>query len=110
MKSWARSQVFFLSHKFRLHRQLGEKKAPRCRSTSYEDAEIFAKNLFVSATSTSATFTPTGSCIGRSMKRSPARFDDLPEVPGSHAQATFACGRAMEHGIPTVPVAAGESL
>jgi len=47
MKTWAfRSQIFFLTHKFRLHRQLeqGEGTALQDR-TIYEDAEIFAKNL-----------------------------------------------------------------
>jgi deoxyadenosine/deoxycytidine kinase len=47
MRSWAfRSQIFFLTHKFRLHRSLekGEGTALQDR-TIYEDAEIFAKNL-----------------------------------------------------------------
>ena len=47
MKTWAfRSQIFFLTHKFRLHRQLeqGDGTAIQDR-TIYEDAEIFAKNL-----------------------------------------------------------------
>ena len=47
MKTWAfRSQIFFLTHKFRLHRELeqGEGTALQDR-TIYEDAEIFAKNL-----------------------------------------------------------------
>ena len=48
MKAWAfKSQVFFLTHKFRLHRDLerGEGTALQDR-TIYEDAEIFAKNLW----------------------------------------------------------------
>jgi deoxyadenosine/deoxycytidine kinase len=47
MKTWAfRSQIFFLTHKFRLHRTLeqGDGTALQDR-TIYEDAEIFAKNL-----------------------------------------------------------------
>src|SRR3954467_7398837 len=47
MKTWAfRSQIFFLTHKFRLHRSLeqGDGTALQDR-TIYEDAEIFAKNL-----------------------------------------------------------------
>ena len=47
MKTWAfRSQIFFLTHKVRLHRQLeqGDGTAIQDR-TIYEDAEIFAKNL-----------------------------------------------------------------
>ena len=47
MKTWAfRSQIFFLTHKFRLHRSLeaGDGVALQDR-TIYEDAEIFARNL-----------------------------------------------------------------
>lgn len=47
MKRWAfRSQVFFLTHKFRLHRQLEQQTGTAIQDrTIYEDAEIFAKNL-----------------------------------------------------------------
>lgn len=48
MKTWAyHSQIHFLTHKFRLHQEL-----ERCREavildrTIYEDAEIFATNLY----------------------------------------------------------------
>jgi deoxyadenosine/deoxycytidine kinase len=48
MKTWAfRSQLFFLTHKFRLHRELERQKGTSLQDrTIYEDAEIFAKNLF----------------------------------------------------------------
>lgn len=48
MKTWAfRSQIFFLTHKFRLHRELERFKGTAIQDrTIYEDAEIFAKNLF----------------------------------------------------------------
>lgn len=48
MKSWAfRSQIFFLTHKFRLHRELERQSGTSLQDrTIYEDAEIFAKNLF----------------------------------------------------------------
>jgi deoxyadenosine/deoxycytidine kinase len=48
MKTWAfRSQVFFLTHKFRLHRRLERTPGTVLQDrTIYEDAEIFAKNLF----------------------------------------------------------------
>jgi len=48
MKTWAfRSQVFFLTHKFRLHRRLERTPSTVLQDrTIYEDAEIFAKNLF----------------------------------------------------------------
>lgn len=47
MKTWAfRSQVFFLTHKFRLHRELEREPGTTLQDrTIYEDAEIFAKNL-----------------------------------------------------------------
>lgn len=48
MKTWAfRSQIFFLTHKFRLHRELEKEKGTALQDrTIYEDAEIFAKNLY----------------------------------------------------------------
>lgn len=48
MKTWAfRSQVFFLAHKFRLHQELDKQEGTLVQDrTLYEDAEIFAKNLF----------------------------------------------------------------
>jgi deoxyadenosine/deoxycytidine kinase len=47
MKTWAfRSQIFFLTHKFKLHRQLEQTSGTALQDrTIYEDAEIFAKNL-----------------------------------------------------------------
>ncbi len=47
MKTWAfRSQVFFLTHKFRLHRSLERESDTAIQDrTIYEDAEIFARNL-----------------------------------------------------------------
>ena len=47
MKTWAfRSQVFFLTHKFKLHRELQKASGTALQDrTIYEDAEIFAKNL-----------------------------------------------------------------
>src|SRR4051812_536709 len=47
MKTWAfRSQIYFLTHKFRLHRELEREQGTALQDrTIYEDAEIFAKNL-----------------------------------------------------------------
>lgn len=47
MKTWAfRSQIFFLTHKLRLHRELEQETCTVLQDrTIYEDAEIFAKNL-----------------------------------------------------------------
>jgi deoxyadenosine/deoxycytidine kinase len=48
MKTWAfRSQIFFLTHKFKLHRELERQSGTSLQDrTIYEDAEIFAKNLY----------------------------------------------------------------
>jgi deoxyadenosine/deoxycytidine kinase len=47
MKAWAfKSQLFFLTHKFRLHRELERETGTAIQDrTIYEDAEIFARNL-----------------------------------------------------------------
>lgn len=47
MKTWAfRSQLFFLTHKFKLHRELERSAHTALQDrTIYEDAQIFAKNL-----------------------------------------------------------------
>jgi len=47
MKTWAfRSQIFFLTRKFRLHRKVQQSSGTVVQDrTLYEDAEIFAKNL-----------------------------------------------------------------
>lgn len=49
MPTWAfHSQVYFLTHKLRLHRQLmSEEGAAVQDRTIYEDAEIFARNLYL---------------------------------------------------------------
>jgi deoxyadenosine/deoxycytidine kinase len=47
MKTWAfHSQIYFLTHKFRLHRELMEEPGTVVQDrTIYEDAEIFCENL-----------------------------------------------------------------
>lgn len=48
MKTWAfHSQIHFLSHKFRIHQLLARETQPVLQDRSiYEDAEIFATNLY----------------------------------------------------------------
>lgn len=48
MKTWAfHSQLYFLSHKFRLHLELNESSGTLVQDrTIYEDAEIFATSLY----------------------------------------------------------------
>ncbi len=52
MKTWAfKSQLFFLTHKLRLHRALEREPGTAIQDrTIYEDAEIFAKNLHLQRT------------------------------------------------------------
>jgi deoxyadenosine/deoxycytidine kinase len=47
MKRWAfKSQLFFLTHKLKLHRRLEREAGPAIQDrTIYEDAEVFARNL-----------------------------------------------------------------
>ncbi|MGK0361532.1 MAG: deoxyadenosine/deoxycytidine kinase [Bradymonadia bacterium] len=54
MKRWGfHSQIFFLTHKFRLHQELTEHPGTVVQDrTIYEDAEIFAENLFRSGNMT----------------------------------------------------------
>jgi len=49
MKSWSfHSQVFFLTHRLRLHLQLTQRSGSVIQDRSlYEDAEIFARNLYM---------------------------------------------------------------
>jgi deoxyadenosine/deoxycytidine kinase len=49
MKRWSfQLQVYFLSHRFRTHREiLGSKKSVIQDRSIYEDVEIFAKNLYL---------------------------------------------------------------
>jgi deoxyadenosine/deoxycytidine kinase len=50
MKTWAfRSQVFFLTHKFRIHQELDRNPGTVVQDRSiWEDAEIFCRNLHLS--------------------------------------------------------------
>ena len=50
MKKWAfHSQIYFLTHKFRIHQELERRRVEKTvvqDRTIFEDAEIFATNLF----------------------------------------------------------------
>lgn len=58
MKRWAfHSQMFFLAHKFRLHQELSDHPGTVVQDrTIYEDAEIFARNLYRSRRMTKSEF------------------------------------------------------
>jgi deoxyadenosine/deoxycytidine kinase len=58
MKRWAfPSQMYFLAHKFRLHQELSDHPGTVVQDrTIYEDAEIFAENLYRSRKMTQAEY------------------------------------------------------
>ena len=58
MKTWAfKSQIWFLSHKYRLHQDLQDNPNPLIQDrTIYEDAEIFARNLYSTKKMTARDF------------------------------------------------------
>ena len=58
MKRWSfHSQMFFLAHKFRLHQELSDHPGTVVQDrTIYEDAEVFARNLYRSKRMTKAEY------------------------------------------------------
>ncbi len=58
MQSWAfQSQIFFLTHRLRIHRQLLNFPGSVIQDRSvYEDAEIFAQNLFIQGSITARDY------------------------------------------------------
>ena len=71
MQRWAfHSQVWFLAHKFRLHQEIVERSGTWIQDrTIYEDAEIFARNLYSTKKMTARDF-QTYMELYESMKRS----------------------------------------
>jgi deoxyadenosine/deoxycytidine kinase len=67
MSAWAfHSQVFFLTHRLRSHFNLAQHPNSVIQDRSvYEDAEIFAHNLYRQGTSLTAITKPTASCMKR---------------------------------------------
>ena len=72
MKQWAfHSQMFFLAHKFRLHRELSDHPGTVVQDrTIYEDAEIFARNLYRSRRMTKSGSKHARACMSPSSKPS----------------------------------------
>ena len=58
MKSWGfHSQVFFLSHRLKVYRELADSRSSVILDRSlYEDAEIFARNLYLKGSMTQRDF------------------------------------------------------
>jgi deoxyadenosine/deoxycytidine kinase len=92
MKTWAfKSQLFFLTHKFRIHQDLDRNPGTVVQDrTIYEDAEIFAKNLHL-----------TGAIDARDW----AVYEELYRTilrcsPRMQRQRIKLRGRQMEQNIP----------
>jgi len=67
MNTWSfHSQIFFLTHRLRIHQELMRESGSVMQDRSiYEDAEIFAQNLFLQEISASAITPLTAPCIER---------------------------------------------
>ncbi len=100
MKTWAfRSQIFFLTHKFRLHRELERTPGTVLQDrTIYEDAEIFAKNLhrqrFIDKRDWQ-TYRELYETVAQVAHA--AGPDDLPALPGADAEGAHPAARPR-HG------------
>jgi deoxyadenosine/deoxycytidine kinase len=105
MRAWAfHSQVYFLTHKLRLHRQLMADPGTVVQDrTIYEDAEIFARNLYLQKNISQRDYT-----MYRELYESVCETLQPPDVmiflkcPVRTLKKRIAGrGRAMEADIPT---------
>jgi deoxyadenosine/deoxycytidine kinase len=105
MKTWAfHSQVFFLSRRLGHHRQIIERPGTVVQDrTVYEDAEIFARNLYLQENiserdyrSYRELYYPLGA---HSPARARLRTRDLGRVPGTTQSALRRMDRAF-HPLP----------
>lgn len=104
MKTWAfRSQLFFLTHKFRIHQELDRTPGTVVQDrTIYEDAEIFARNLNISGMIDDRDFA-TYTELYRTILRSLQPPDLLIHLSCSFRMQRKRIrlrGRAMEQSIP----------
>ncbi|MBI5495756.1 MAG: deoxynucleoside kinase [Deltaproteobacteria bacterium] len=105
MRTWAfRSQLFFLTHKFRIHQELDRNPGTVVQDrTIYEDAEIFARNLHLSKHIDArdwAVYQELYRTILRSL-RPPDLMIYLRCNPRTQRQRIRERGRDMEQSIPT---------
>lgn len=105
MQSWAfHSQIFFLTHKFRLHLELENQQGPVVLDrTIYEDAEIFAKGLHETGKISDRDF-----AVYKSLYESMCRSLRPPDLMiylrcpiNALRKRISARGRQMEKEIPT---------
>lgn len=104
MKTWAfRSQLYFLTHKFRIHQELDRTPGTVVQDrTIYEDAEIFARNLHLSGILDArdfATYQELYRTILRSLQP-PDLMIYLRCSGRAQRQRIRLRGRAMEQNIP----------
>ncbi len=104
MKTWAfKSQLFFLTHKFRIHQDLDRNPGTVVQDrTIYEDAEIFAKNLHLTGAIDArdwAVYEELYRTILRSL-RPPDLMIYLRCSPRMQRQRIKLRGRQMEQNIP----------
>ena len=104
MKAWAyKSQVYFLAHKFRLQLELQDEAGTVVQDrTIYEDAEIFAKNLYRQRTIDTRDF-KTYWALYRSISRTlrpPDLMIQLSCPVRTLRRRIRLRGRAMEREIP----------
>jgi deoxyadenosine/deoxycytidine kinase len=104
MKTWAyRSQLYFLAHKFRLQLELQDEPGTVVQDrTIYEDAEIFARNLYRQRHIDARdyrTYTVLYRSIGKAL-RTPDLMIQLSCPVRTLRKRIRLRGRAMEHDIP----------
>ncbi len=105
MKRWSfHSQVYFLSHKYRLHRELERYEGSVIQDRSiYEDAEIFARNLHRSRKMSKrdfATYWELYETIRADLQPPDVLFYLRCSVPALKKRIRLR-GRSMEQQIPT---------
>lgn len=104
MKRWAlASQCYFLAHKLELHQELERSNTPAVIDrTIYEDAEIFAKNLYEQKLMTKRDWAVYERLYHgiRRMLRPPDVLIALTCSLGATKKRILRRGRAMEKSIP----------
>lgn len=104
MKTWAfRSQVFFLTHKFRIHQELDRTSGTVVQDrTIYEDAEIFARNLHLTGKLDARDFATYSELYRTILKaiRPPDLLIHLRCNPKTQKARIKLRGREMEQAIP----------